>query len=50
MTIIVIGDAMHFIVQSDAIPHTSLVFALCHGYQWCLVEMFGELPTCLFNG
>ena len=43
------GDAANFIIQSDVIPHVSLVYVLCHGYQWYLIEMSGELPTCLFT-
>ena len=29
--------------------YTSLVFVLCHGYQWYSIEKSGEPPICLFN-
>ena len=40
---------MQLTIQSDVITHTSLVFVLCHGYQWCSIEKSGVPPICLFN-
>ena len=40
---------MQLTIQSDVITHMSLVFVLCHGFQWCSIEKSGEPPICLFN-
>jgi len=43
------GDITQLIIQSDVISHTSLIFVLCHGYQWSSIEKSGELPICFLN-
>ena len=32
------GDTTQLIIQGDIISHMSLVFVLCHGYQWSSIE------------
>jgi len=44
-----LGDTKQVVIQSDVIFHASLVFILCHGYQYSSIEKSGELPIYLFN-
>ena len=43
------GDTAQLIIQSDIISHASLVFILCHDYQWSSIEKSGEPPICLLD-